>query len=145
MRRAFLFAPLLLLGLAVTLISRDPQVDPRLKKASRGMERNGWIPVHLEGSPAEIGFQHGYLLAAEIQDNFKAISTEMVHEEKKPWDFYRQAAREVLWPRVEQEYRDELNGIVDGLKARNAKLDIWDIVALNAWLELPYYNKWYNQ
>ena len=22
------------------------------------------------------------------------------------------------------------------------KLDIWDIVALNAWLELPYYDKW---
>jgi hypothetical protein len=69
----------------------------------------------------------------------------MQHEEKRDWEFFRKAAREVFWPRVEQEYRDELNGIVDGLKARNAKLDIWDIVALNAWLELPYYNKWYNQ
>jgi hypothetical protein len=30
------------------------------------------------------------------------------------------------------------------LKARDSKLDLWDIVALNAWLELPYYDKWYN-
>jgi hypothetical protein len=144
MRREFLFAPLLLLGLAVTLISRDPQIDPRLKKASRAAERNGWIQVHLEGSPAEIGYQHGYLLSAEIQDNFKVISTEMVHEEKKEWEFYRKAARDIFWPHVEQEYREELNGIVEGLKARNVKLDLWDLVALNAWLELPYYDKWYN-
>jgi hypothetical protein len=25
------------------------------------------------------------------------------------------------------------------------KLDIWDVVALNAWLELPYYDKWYDK
>ena len=140
MRRTAVFSAVLLLGLALTLVSRD--ADPRLKKAARSAERNGWIQVHLEGTPAEIGYQHGYLLAAEIQDNFKAISTEMTHEEKKDWSFFRKAAEEVFWPHVEPEYREELNGIVEGLKARDAKLDIWDIVALNAWLELPYYNKW---
>jgi hypothetical protein len=104
----------LLFGLAFTLVSRDPQIDPRLKKAARLQERGGWIQVHLEGTPAEIGFQHGYLLAPEIADNFKAISTEMVHEEKKDWEFFRKTAQTVLWPHVEQEYRDELNGIVEG-------------------------------
>ena len=34
-------------------------------------------------------------VSAEIQDNFKAISTEMVHEEKKDWPFFRKAAQEV--------------------------------------------------
>src|SRR5437660_10640529 len=101
MRRTAVFSAVLLLGLAFTLVSRDP--DSRLKKASRAAEHNGWIQVHLEGSPAEIGFQHGYLLAAEIQDNFKAISTEVVHEEKKDWEFFRKAAQEVFWPHVEQE------------------------------------------
>ena len=144
-RTSALFSTALFLALAVTLISRDPQTDPRLKKASRAAERSGWIQVHLEGSPAEIGYQHGYLLAAEIQDNFRVISTEMTHEEKKDWAFFRKAAEEMFWPRVEPEYRDELNGIVEGLKARNSKLDLWDIVALNAWLEMPYYFRWYNQ
>src|ERR1041385_9271233 len=140
-RTSALLSAVLFLGLAATLISRDPQADPRLKKASRAGERNGWIQVHLEGSPAEIGYQHGYLLAAEIQDNFKAISTEMIHDEKREWSFFRNAAREILWPHVEQEYREELQGIVDGQKAHGGKLDLWDIVALNAWLEVPYYTK----
>ena len=131
------------MGLAFTLVSRDP--DPRLKKASRSADHNGWIQVHLEGTPAEVGYQHGYLLAAEIQDNFKAISTEVVHEEKHDWDFFRKTAQEVFWPKVEQEYRDELNGIVEGLRAHGGKLDIWDLVALNAWLELPYYDKWHDK
>src|SRR5262249_38478058 len=47
--------------------------------------------------------------------------------------------------RVEQEYRDELNGIVEGQKAHGGKLDLWDLVALNAWLELPYYDKWHDK
>jgi len=142
MRRTSVFSAFLLLGLAFTLVSREPQTDPRLKKASRAVERAGWIQVHLEGSPGEIGFQHGYLLSAEIQDNFHVISTETAHDEKKDWAFFRKTAEEVLWPHVEKEYRDELLGIVEGQKARGGKLDIWDLVAMNAWLELPYYDKW---
>src|SRR5579862_291000 len=141
MRRTAVLSALLLLALAFTLVSRQPVPDPRLRKASRLPERSGWIQVHLEGGPGEIGFQHGYLLSAEIKDNFKAISTEMVHDEKRDWEFFRKAAREVFWPHVEQEYRDELTGIVDGMAAHGVKLDVWDIVAMNAWLELPYYDK----
>src|SRR5882724_3663512 len=143
MRRTAVFTGVLALGLAFTLISRD--TDPRLRKATRSGERNGWIQVHLEGKPAEIGYQHGYLLANEIADNFKAISTEMSHEEKHDWAFFRKAAEDVFWPHVEQEYRDEINGIVEGLKARGVKLDVWDLVALNAWLEIPYYDKWHDK
>jgi hypothetical protein len=140
MRRIAFLSAALLLGLAFTLVSRDP--DPRLKKAARSAEHNGWIQVHLEGAPAEIGYQHGYLLATEIQDNFKAVSTEVAHEEKREWSFFRKAAQEVFWPHIEQEYREELEGIAAGLKARDENLDVWDLVALNAWLELPYYDKW---
>src|ERR1017187_3020557 len=141
MRRTSVFSAFLLLGLALTLVSREPQTDPRLKKASRAAEHAGWIQVHLEGTPGEVGFQHGYLLSAEIQDNFRTISTEMAHDEKKDWAFFRKTAQEILWPHVEQEYRDEMLGIVEGQKARGGKLDIWDVVAMNAWLELPYYDK----
>src|ERR1700761_4942116 len=104
MRRTPVFSAVLLLALAFTLTSREPQTDPRLKKASRAGERGGWIQVHLEGTPAEIGFQHGYLLANEIADNFKAVSVEMAHEEKHDWSFFRKAAEETFWPKVEQEY-----------------------------------------
>src|ERR1035437_5827163 len=141
MRRTTVFSALLPLAFALTLAAREPQTDPRLKKASRAAEHAGWIQVHLEGTPGEIGYQHGYLLAAEIQDNLRVISMEMTHDEKKDWEFFRKTAQEVLWPHVEQEYRDELTGIVEGQKAHGVALDLWDVVALNAWLELPYYDK----
>src|SRR5439155_5847563 len=73
MRPTPILSAVLLLALPIALVSREPQADPRLKKAARAGERNGWVQVHLEGTPGEIGFQHGYLLAPEIQDTFKAI------------------------------------------------------------------------
>jgi hypothetical protein len=114
----------------------------RLKHAFRKPAQNGWIFVHLEGSPSEIGYQHGYLLAPEIADAHKAIKLSLTHG-SKDWSFFRNAAQKVLWPRVEAEYQAELQGIVEGLKAKGVALDLWDMVAMNAWLELdPYYVKW---
>ena len=139
-----LFFPALLLAAALTLASSDPSSDPRLSKASRFAERNGWIQVHLEGSPDEIGFQHGFLLADEIEDTLQVVSAEFAHDEKRDWAFFRSAARDVFWPHVEEEYRAELNGIAEGLKARGSKLDLWDVVALNSWTEVTYYTKQLN-
>ncbi len=142
MRRLLAVSAVLLAAISLTLISPAAQPDPRLRKASRTADRNGWIQVHLEGKPAEIGFQHGSLLAPEIKDAFHEVSVEMSHDEKKDWPYFRKVAQDVLWPHVEQEYRDELNGIVEGLKSKGVTLDIWDLVAFNAWLEIPYYDKW---
>ncbi|MBZ5595745.1 MAG: peptidase C45 [Acidobacteriia bacterium] len=128
-----------LLFVAVLLASREPQADPRLKNALRRPEKSGWTYVHLEGTPAEIGYQHGYLLAPEIGDSFKVIQLEMTHDIHKSWGFFRHTAQEMLWPHIEQEYRDELKGITEGVNAHGVKVDLWDIVALNAALEWEYY------
>jgi len=110
-RTPAVLAVLLLLVLAVSLVSREPQADPRLKNSYRRPEKSGWTYVHLEGSPAEVGFQHGYLLAPEIADALKVTELELTHDNDKTWGFFRHAAQELLWPHVEQEYRDELKGI----------------------------------
>jgi hypothetical protein len=134
------------LTLAAAPAAREPQSGSRLKKAFRRPAQNGWIYVHLEGSPADMGFQHGYLLAAEIEDAQHVIALGLTHDSKKDWPFFRKAAQQVLWPHVEAQYREELKGIADGLAAKGVKLDLWDIVALNAWLELsPYYTNWYDK
>ncbi len=105
--------------------------------------RGGWIYVHLEGTPHEIGYEHGYLLAPEISDAFEVVRLEDTHDTGRDWDFFRRAAREMLWPKIDPEYQSEMFGIVDGLQARGGKLDIWDIVAFNAFSELPdYYVPW---
>ncbi|HLH06434.1 MAG TPA: C45 family peptidase [Terriglobales bacterium] len=109
-----------------------------LKKAYR-FERDQWIYVHLEGTPSEIGYQHGYLLAPEIADAFNAVKYEDTHRTKREWSFYRQTAREILWPHIDPEYQQELQGVTDGLNAHGVKLDLYDVVALNAFEEVPDY------
>ena len=124
---------------------QDAGSDPRLQKAYH-FQQDGWIYVHLEGSPADIGFQHGYLLAPEIQDAFHAIQFQDTHRTQRDWEFFRKAAREMLWPHIDGEYQEELQGIVQGLNAHGVQLDIDDIVALNAFEEVPdYYVPWLNK
>jgi hypothetical protein len=118
--------------------------DPRLRGGYR-FERGGWIYVHLEGPPAQLGYQHGYLLAPEIADALRAVRLDSTHRTKRDWDFFRATAKDVLWPGVDAEYREELTGITDGARAHGASLDIWDVVALNAFEEVPdYYVPWLN-
>jgi hypothetical protein len=71
-----------------------------MAKAYR-FERGGWIYVHLEGSPHDIGYQHGYLLAPEISDAFAAVSVEMTHTSKRDWNFFRRSAHQMLWPKID--------------------------------------------
>ncbi len=125
--------------------SASASPDPRLRKAYR-FQQGGWTYVHLEGSPEQIGFQHGYLLAPEITDAFEAVKLEDTHTTGRDWEFFRKAAHEMLWPKIDAEYKQELAGIAEGLKARGVPLDVDDVVALNAFEELPnYYVPWLNQ
>ena len=127
-------------GVSAAVPPREPQLESRLRKAFRRPEQKGWIFVHLEGTPREIGYQHGYLLAQEIEDTQVVIKAGLTYESRKDYAFFRSAAQTVFWPHVEEQYREELQGIVDGLNAKGVRLDLWDIVALNAWQELsPYY------
>lgn len=118
--------------------------DPRLKGAFRRQEKNGWTFVHLEGSPSEIGFQHGYLLSDRIEEAASVTRLEQTHEGKHDWAFLREKARSMMWPRVDDEYRDEMKGIAEGLRARGSRLDLWDVVALNGAMEWSYFLKQYD-
>ncbi len=112
--------------------------DARLQGAYK-FHQDGWTYVHLQGTPSQIGFQHGYLLAREIEDNVHVYAVEAVHLDKRPWEFFRQAGKNVLWPNLDPEYQQELKGIAAGLKAQGPKLDLWDVVALNGDQELTGY------
>jgi len=107
----------------------------------RRPEQNGWIYVHLEGKPAEIGFQHGYHLAPEIEDAQKVVALELTRDTKRDWQFYATLPEDALAahrgrvPRRAQRYRRRL-------ESAGVKLDLWDVVATNAWLEFPYYSNW---
>jgi hypothetical protein len=132
-------------ALSLGFAAKAPTRDPRLKGAYRLPQKDGWTYVHLEGSPGEIGFQHGYLLSREIKDTFDVLKLEAEHDEKKPWSFFRDAGKTLLWPHVPDEYRQEMEGIAAGLKAQGVALDIWDFTALNASMEWSYYTEQYDR
>jgi len=129
--------------LAFLIVGVAPRVqaegDPARLKGSSRSEKDGWIHVRLEGSPGSIGYQHGYLLAAEIDDLLRVTKPFLERTTGHGWSFYREASEQMLWKGVDPEYRVEIEGIVDGLTAKGVKADLWDIVALNAIMELPYY------
>jgi hypothetical protein len=141
------FTALLLSGTVFSFSSssKADSTDVELKGAFRAPAKNGWIFVHLQGTPHEIGFQNGYLLAPEIEDTLKVTALEATHDNKKDWQFFRDAAQNMMWPHIGQEYRDELQGISDGASAHGVKIDVWDVVALNAAEEWSYYVKEYDR
>ena len=109
-------------------------------------DRGGWKFVHLEGSPAEIGYQHGQLLSVEILDVLNVIKVETLHDTKRDWNFYRETGRKMFWPHIDPEYQQELEAIAKGAQSKGGKVDVWDIVALNGAIELPsYYVPWLNK
>ncbi len=133
MRIRYILSSLLLLAVVA-----QAKTDPRLENGYR-YDKAGWIFVHLQGSPNEIGFQDGYLLAPEIDDAIRALKYYLQIGTKRDWTWYREKANEMFWPKLTKEYKDEIEGIAEGLRARGKKYDRIDITALNGWMELAQY------
>lgn len=144
-RKSRCFACFVVLAFAsLTLFAQSGAAnsDSRLE-GSYTFERGGWTYVHLQGTPEQIGYQHGYLLASQIEDAWRVFKLEDEHSTKRDWQFFRDAAKNMFWPQIDPEYQAELKGIADGVQAKGIKLDVWDIVAINGTMELSeYYVPW---
>src|SRR5664279_1645905 len=136
MKKVFIFCAVI--SIAALNCSTPQSKNDRLAKASRE-DKNGWVYVHLEGSPSDIGYQHGSLLAPEIDSALQMMSYFLQNATKRDWNFYRTAAQKFFWNKLDKEYKDEINGIVEGLQSKGKKYDSLDITALNAWMELAWY------
>lgn len=136
------FASLIfLLVLAILFLSSCfKSLTSQLKNSLRE-DKNGWIYLHLEGSPAKIGFQHGYLLALEIDEALRMFAFYLEEVTQKNWNFYHEEAARLFWPKLEKEYQEEIEGIAQGLRARlpATNFDKFDLTALNGWIELAWY------
>ena len=115
----------LLLGLlppAIAATNRPPQ--------RRGRSRNGWTLVRLAGTPEEIGFQHGRILAREIEAAHRAVALGLTHE-SRPYPFFREAAERIFWPATPSEIQRELRAMANALQEAGSKLDLIDLVVHN--------------
>lgn len=102
-------------------------------------ESNGWIFVHIQGSPRKRGEQHGYLLAPEIDDFITVLKVYLKENTGKEWDFFRDAVEDFMVEKIEREYQQEIDGIVKGLQKRDYDYDAIDIIVTNAFFELADY------
>lgn len=109
-----------------------------LQKANRH-EKAGWTYLHVEGSPGEIGFQHGYLMAGEIAECLRVVRAEWLHMSSMDWDWLIANTSGFIGKGIDAESRAELEGIAEGMTAAGKPASYDDIATYNAWIELSGY------
>ena len=121
----------------------DPVAVTRYESAWR-FPQDGWIVVHIEGTPYERGYQHGRLLSPEIVDYCQTIAKIRNHQSPdKAWRDLRLFVNALFLRRFDNEYLREMQGIADGAAAVGAKyegrlLDLIDIAVINADIEVGF-------
>ena len=113
-----------------------------LSKANRH-EKNGWVYLHIEGKPAERGFQHGYLLAKEIKEALRQMSAVWHYQTALDWQWLVDRSAKMFNSRIDAENMEEMEGIVEGMKAAGVPTTRDEIVAYNASTEFMGY--WWPQ
>lgn len=113
-----------------------------LSKANRH-EKNGWVYLHIEGKPAERGFQHGYLLAKEIKEALRQMSAVWHYQTSLDWQWLVDRSAKMFNSRIDAENMEEMEGIVEGMKAAGVPATRDEIVAYNASTEFMGY--WWPQ
>src|SRR5437868_6483459 len=71
-------------------------------------ERAGWVYLHIEGGARERGFQHGYLLAKEIEDGLRLTRVGWEHETGMEWSWLVKRAGAMF--KIDAENLEELDG-----------------------------------
>ncbi|MBS0195187.1 MAG: peptidase C45 [Planctomycetes bacterium] len=104
-------------------------------------QADGWTILHAKGSPDEIGYAHGYLLAERIDDAIRAVKLDLEHDGsfREDWAFLKDATQRICWPKVPPDLRAEIGAIARGVQARGYSYDWQDILTLNAHIEMASY------
>jgi hypothetical protein len=124
---------------AISLSAAEPQrLTNSLAKAKR-YEKNGWTFLHVEGDARELGFQHGYLLAKEIQDGIRVTRAGWEYTSAMDWTWLAGRAHELLDGKLDPEIAAELDGMAEGVQAAGVPVTRNDLLAYNAYFELAWY------
>src|SRR6185369_14185033 len=84
--RVAMKAPVLFLLACSFLALQAADQQAVLSKAHRS-DKNGWAFLHLEGKPSELGFQHGYLLANEIDEGLRVTRVSWEYTSGMEWSW----------------------------------------------------------
>jgi hypothetical protein len=146
MKLRFLLAFLVVLHQGALVFAADAFTPDPLSVRWQGTgyryPQNGWAVLHIEGEPYDRGYQHGWLMAKEIENYIAALSEHRAtNSPTEYWDLYRQLVGSLYLNRFDREYREEMKGIAEGAAAAGARasgkpIDLVDIAGVNLWIEL---------
>jgi hypothetical protein len=131
---------LLVLLTATTLFANGLSIDEKnwLEKGFR-YEKNGWIYVHIEGQPYERGFQHGYLIADEIQEALRVSKFLVKWYTGEDFEFFVEASNKMFLLKIDEEFLKEIQGIADGVSKFGVKITYQELICYNGFFELVDY------
>lgn len=102
-------------------------------------DSNGWVYLHLEGNPYEIGFQRGKLMAPEMDKMRKTLTNSYYHSSDLRWPHIVEAAGQLFEGKLGPELEEEVRGIAAGTKAAGIEFPRSEVLALNGLTELTGY------
>jgi hypothetical protein len=114
------------------------ETKPEIGKGYR-FDKNGWTYIHIEGDPHERGYQHGYLVAPELQEILRSLKYLTYWNSGMQWEFFVDAAEKLFVDLIDQEFLDEIKGIADGAKDAGVDVTWQEILAWNGYEELTDY------
>jgi hypothetical protein len=105
-------------------------------------QKNGWTYLHIEGRPYDRGFEHGYLLAAEIAKALTAAKYYIHFTTGKDFSFFTANAERMFKSFLKStEFEEELQGLAAGAHQAGWPVTVKELVAYNSFLEL--YDFWW--
>jgi hypothetical protein len=108
-----------------------------LAKAYR-TARNGWLYLHIEGAPEERGFQHGYLMAAEIREILEMTRFVTKFSTGEEFDYFVDEAMKMYPNLLDDEIIAEIKGIAEGSTKAGVPLSFAQALAWNANIEMMW-------
>jgi len=134
------------LGLAIGVSSAEIEAatekgTTKVTEYGKGyrFDKNGWIYVHIEGKPYERGFQHGYLVASELDGILESLKYLTYWNTGKRWDFFVDAGEKLFLPKIDEEFLEEMKGIAEGAQSAGVDITWQEVLAWNSYFELTGY------
>jgi hypothetical protein len=120
----------------------DGEIKRLLTDSSR-VDVNGWTYVQVHGDAFQRGFQNGYLLAQEIEDIVDNLKLYVQNAYRRNWEFFCKAGNDLYWPKLTDEYKTEIRGVLAGVQCRKTtQLELRDLLALNSSFDTVSYHYW---
>lgn len=105
-------------------------------------KQNGWNYVSLKGTPREVGFAYGYLLADEYKKALEVTKFTTLYDTGYTWDFFVESSAKLYTDTIKTAFPDlyeEMAGIAEGCTKAGVKTTVDEMIAWNNSISLLGY------